>query len=151
MSPPMNPAKPANTLLIVDDDASIRDLVRIHLRACGCTVLQAHDGVEALDILARGGIDGVILDINMPRLDGLSVLRALGRARGRAAMPRVLMLTARHAMQDVRLALSLGASDYLTKPFSEQQLLARIERLLRPPPSSPPSAGDDPASLCLDV
>ncbi len=134
----MNASKP-DTLLIVDDDASIRDLVRIHLQAAGCTVLQAHDGVEALEILTRGGVDGMILDITMPRMDGLSLLRTLRRARG-AVLPRVLMLTARHAIQDVKEALSLGAKDYLTKPFSEQQLMARIERLMRPPlPAAPPA------------
>lgn len=121
---------PASHLLVADDDASIRDLLRIHLQAAGYRVLLAHDGVEALDVLAAGGVHGMILDVNMPRLNGFEVLEAL-RGAG-APTPRVLMLTARHAAQDVRRALSLGAQDYLSKPFTEQQLISRVRRLLRP-------------------
>jgi len=82
-------------------------------------------------------LNGPVLDINMPVLDGLSVLEAL--KAGGCLFP-VLVLTARHARDDVRRAVSLGAKDYLTKPFTEAQLLARVARLLRAPVPAPPSA-----------
>jgi two-component system OmpR family response regulator len=72
----------------------------------------------------------MILDINMPELDGFGVLEALGQDAG---LTPILVLTARHAAEDVRRAIGLGAKDYLAKPFSESQLLARVARLLRTP------------------
>jgi two-component system OmpR family response regulator len=92
----------------------------------------ASNGNEALSQILRLRPDAMILDINMPEMDGFAVLEAL-RARREMPRPATMVLTARHAEEDVRRALMLGAKDYLTKPFSEAQLLARVARLLRPP------------------
>lgn len=117
-------------LLVADDDPFIRDLVRTRLQQVGCAVLMARDGLEAIEVLRSKPVDGVILDVNMPKLDGFGVLAALRSAEPATRTP-VLMLTARHAAEDVQRALKLGAKDYLSKPFTEQQLLARVARLLR--------------------
>src|SRR5690606_8419308 len=98
----------------------------------GYEVHVARNGVEALQKAEELAPDGLILDINMPEVDGFGVLEAL-RGRSTRRLP-VLMLTARHAGDDVRRAVSLGAKDYLAKPFNRDQLLARVARLVRPPP-----------------
>lgn len=132
---------PAKTILVAEDDANVRELVRTRLQISGYDVQTARTGGEALARIRTTPVDALILDINMPELDGFGVLRAIRGTPSIQRMP-VLMLTARHAAQDVRLALTLGARDYLSKPFSEQQLVARVARLLRtpytPPASQPP-------------
>lgn len=92
--------------------------------------------------------DAMVLDINMSEMDGFGVLRTL-RAQNR--LVPTLVLTARHAAEDVRLAISLGAKDYLTKPFSEQQLLGRISRVLRPPAVQPAIAAQRAAAEIANV
>jgi DNA-binding response OmpR family regulator len=123
-------AKP--TILIVEDDASVRQLIRTRLGAAEYEVHVARNGVEALSAIRRFEPDAMILDINMPELDGFGVLEAM-RGNPPGARPATMILTARHAEDDVRRAMQLGAKDYLTKPFSEAQLLRRLTRLLRPP------------------
>ena len=103
--------------------------------------LAALEGRQALAQIADLRPDAMILDINMPELDGFGVLTALREQRD-AHRPPTMVLTARHAEEDVRKAVLLGAKDYLTKPFNETQLMARVARLLRrplrmPPPSAP--------------
>jgi len=117
-------------VLVAEDDNSVRDLIRTHLTLTGYEVGVARNGAEALNRAASFQPDAMVVDINMPELDGFGLLEAL-RANGR--LVPTLVLTARHASEDVRRAISLGAKDYLTKPFSEGQLLARVARLLRAP------------------
>ena len=131
-------------ILVAEDDAGVRDVVRTRLEMAGYETHTARTGVEALKRVLELKPQGLVLDINMPELDGFGVLTAL-RARPELKFPATLMLTARHAPDDVRRAVALGAKDYLTKPFNEKQLLARVARLLRPPiapalpaPQAPP-------------
>lgn len=116
-------------LLIVEDDGDIRDILRARLTAAGFDISAARHGKEAMRELDARTFEGMILDLNMPELDGFGVLRRV-RAKG-LLLPRTMVLTARHAAEDVRLAVSLGAKDYLTKPFTEAQLLSRVARLMR--------------------
>lgn len=132
-------------VLVADDDPFIRDLLRIRLQGMGCDVVLARDGEEVLLRLESGAVDGMILDINMPKVDGLGVLEEL-RRRGRG-LPPVLMLTARHAAEDILLALDLGAKDYLGKPFTERQLAVRLQRLLRPRPAPVPRCAESPPEV----
>lgn len=135
-------------IVVAEDDAGVRDLIRTRLAAAGFAVEVAHNGVEAVGRISRTRPDAVVLDINMPDLDGFGVLEAMRRRVFTRSIP-VLVLTARHAGEDVRRAIQLGAKDYLTKPFNEAQLMARVTRLLRRPPSTaaPPRKDDDDAVM----
>jgi DNA-binding response OmpR family regulator len=123
-------------ILVAEDDHSIRALIRTRLTSAGFDVHTVRNGAEALERILSVKPSAMVLDINMPVLDGFSVLEAL-KARG-CRFP-VMVLTARHAGEDVRRAVSLGAKDYLTKPFTEAQLQARVARLLRAATPAPPS------------
>ena len=114
-------------VLVVDDDAAIRDLVRSSLGTEGYRVEVAVNGTQAIERLIYYRPDAMVLDITMPELDGFGVLEAL-RVR-RMSVP-VLVMSARHAPDDVRKAISLGAKDYLAKPFNNGQLIARVARLI---------------------
>jgi DNA-binding response OmpR family regulator len=127
---------PVSTILVAEDDAPIRDLIRTQLEAAGYDVIVARTGSEAIARALNVPVQGVVLDINMPEVDGFGVLKVLQETPSLRRTP-VLMLTARHTASDVRQALALGARDYLTKPFSEQQLVARVARLLRKPFAPP--------------
>lgn len=118
-------------VLVAEDDADVRNLVRVQLDMAGYDTHIAHNGREAIERIARLQPATVILDINMPELDGFGVLKVLKREANTRGIP-VIVLTARHDLDDVKLAISLGAKDYLTKPFNEGQLLARVARALRP-------------------
>jgi DNA-binding response OmpR family regulator len=115
-------------ILVAEDQADIRDLIVLNLQQAGYAVLAVPDGQAALDSQLERASDLLVLDLMMPRLDGLEVVKAL-RARGRATP--ILMLTARSTELDRVLGLELGADDYLTKPFSMPELLARVKALLR--------------------
>ena len=115
-------------ILVAEDQADIRDLIVLNLRQAGYEVDAVPDGQAALDSQASAAHDLLVLDLMMPRLDGLDVCKAL-RARGRATP--ILMLTAKSTELDRVLGLELGADDYLTKPFSMAELLARVKALLR--------------------
>ena len=117
-------------ILVVDDDAAVRDAVRRALQLEGYEVELAGDGAEALGLLEGSGeqADAVVLDVLMPGLDGLEVCRRL-RAGGNAVP--VLMLTARDEVSDRVAGLDAGADDYLVKPFALEELLARLRALLR--------------------
>src|SRR5687768_17015222 len=115
-------------ILVVDDEPAVRDSLRRALTLEGYEVELAGDGQEALDRLAGNDIDAVVLDVSMPRLDGLEACRRL-RAQGNA-LP-VLMLTARDEVADRVAGLDAGAHDYVVKPFALEELLARLRALLR--------------------
>lgn len=127
---------PGNCILVVEDDAPIRQLIRARLRMAGYDVHTARNGNEAIKRILELSPDAMVLDINMPEIDGFGVLETM-RSRPDFPRPATMVLTARHAEEDVRQALSLGAKDYLTKPFNEVQLLSRVARLLRPPLKKP--------------
>jgi DNA-binding response OmpR family regulator len=115
-------------ILVAEDQADIRELIVLNLQGAGYAVTAVADGQAALDSQLEAASDLLILDLMMPRLDGLDVCKAL-RARGRATP--ILMLTAKSTELDRVLGLELGADDYLTKPFSMAELLARVKALLR--------------------
>ena len=125
-------------VLIADDDAGIRELLRDQLEAAGFETKVARDGHQALDRIWSFRPDAMVLDLSMPGLDGFGVLQSL---QDQAIRLPVLVLTARHDASDVRKAVSLGARDYLAKPFTEAQLKARIARLLRAPIPASPTRG----------
>ena len=114
-------------VLIADDEERIRDVVQYALEREGFTVTLAADGQEALDKLAQLDVDLVVLDVMMPRVDGLEVCR---RLRQKAPTP-VLFLSAKSEEIDRILGLELGGDDYLSKPFSPRELVARVKAILR--------------------
>jgi len=118
------------TVLVADDDTIFRELVTEVLTAGGYRVLAAKDGQEALELLAKEGADLAVLDLNMPRLDGLGLTRAI-RADARFSKMPVLMLTIREFIEDQVSGYEQGADDYLTKPFDNSMLLARVRVLER--------------------
>jgi DNA-binding response OmpR family regulator len=115
-------------LLLAEDQADIRDLIALNLRNAGYHVTAVADGLAALASQDETAFDVLVLDLMMPGMDGLEVCKAL-RARGRNTP--ILMLTAKSTELDRVLGLELGADDYLTKPFSMAELLARVKALLR--------------------
>ena len=118
----------APTILVAEDQADIRELLVMNLRNANYDVQAVADGVAALESQNEQSSDLLILDLMMPGMDGLEVCKAL-RARGRSTP--ILMLTAKSTELDRVLGLELGADDYLTKPFSLAELLARVKALLR--------------------
>lgn len=122
------PPSTAAHILVAEDQTDIRDLLVMNLRGAGYEVSAVGDGREALERFDARPSDLLILDLMMPRMDGLEVCKAL-RAQG-CATP-ILMLTAKTTELDRVLGLELGADDYLTKPFSLAELLARVKALLR--------------------
>jgi two-component system response regulator MprA len=123
-------------ILVVDDEPAVRDALDRALRLDGYEVALAADGRQALDALAERAPDAVVLDVMMPRLDGLEVCRRLRAAGDRTP---VLVLTARDALSDRVGGLDAGADDYLVKPFALEELRARLRALLRR------TGGGDPA------
>ena len=115
------------TILVVDDEPRIVQLVRDYLEHGGFTVLVASDGPSALRSARTGRPDLVVLDLGLPGIDGLDVARALRRE---GEVP-IIMLTARTEESDKLVGLELGADDYLTKPFSPKELVARVRAVLR--------------------
>lgn len=116
-------------ILVVDDDKKTVDLIRLYLEKDGYRVLVAYDGQQALELAHQKRPDLVVLDLMLPAVDGLDVCRTL-RVRGESKVP-IIMLTARTTEEDKLLGLDLGADDYVTKPFSPRELLARIRAVLR--------------------
>jgi DNA-binding response OmpR family regulator len=114
-------------VLLIDDDARLAELLRAYLEPQGVALVHAGGGQAGLAALAQGGFDAILLDVMMPGMDGLEVLR---RLRERHAVP-VIMLTARGDEADRVVGLELGADDYVAKPFSPRELLARLRAVLR--------------------
>jgi DNA-binding response OmpR family regulator len=115
------------TVLVVDDEATIRDVVVQYLRREGFATLEAGDGDAARELLEREWPNLVVLDLMLPGTDGLALCRWI---RGRSQLP-VIMLTARGEEADRIVGLELGADDYVTKPFSPRELVARVRSVLR--------------------
>ena len=118
-------------LLVVDDEAELADAVAKGLRREGYAVDVAYDGVDALDKASYNPYDLICLDVTMPGLDGREVCRRLRADAALHPQPRVLMLTARDALEDRIAGLDDGADDYLVKPFAFGELAARVRSLLR--------------------
>ena len=118
------------TVLVVEDEKAIRDLLRLHLDLARFEVQEAADGRRGLDLARARRFDVIILDVMLPGLDGVTVCRAL-RAEGASRDAPILMLTARDAESDKVVGLESGADDYVAKPFGIRELLARVEALLR--------------------
>jgi DNA-binding response OmpR family regulator len=117
----------SSTILLVDDEDSVQKLLAYPLEREGFRVLQARDGEEALDRFASERVDLVVLDVMLPKLDGLEVCK---RLRAESEVP-IIMLTARDDELDKVLGLELGADDYITKPFSIREFRSRVRALLR--------------------
>ena len=117
-------------ILVVDDEPMILDLLVTRLELAGYQIVTARDGHEALKCIADAQPHAMLLDVNMPRLDGFGVLRHL-KSTGRIMHLPVMVLTARYQASDVQEAIKLGARDFLAKPFTDNQLLVRVGRLLR--------------------
>src|SRR3954449_12246609 len=114
-------------ILVVDDEPKIAEICRDYLQRAGFTVAIAGNGADALTLARAKQPDLVVLDLGLPRLDGLDVTRAL---RKRSNVP-IIMLTARVEESDKLIGLELGADDYVTKPFSPQELVARVRAVFR--------------------
>ena len=125
-------------ILVVDDEPRIRDLIREHLQHSGYACAEAGDGAQALSILSQGGIDLVILDIMMPFMDGMTCLREM---RSRKINTPVIMLTARSEEYDKLAGLEGGADDYVVKPFSPRELVARVKAVLARTMPAPAETG----------
>jgi DNA-binding response OmpR family regulator len=117
-----------HSILVVEDNRDIAELIALHLRDDGFDVTLAHDGVSGVEQAEHGNFDLLVLDLMLPGLDGLSICKQL---RQRAHYLPILMLTAKSSEFDRVLGLELGADDYLTKPFSIRELVARVKALLR--------------------
>ncbi|WP_434310648.1 response regulator transcription factor [Hominifimenecus sp. rT4P-3] len=135
-------------LLYVEDEDSLRTLTRQRLEEAGYTIDCCADGAEALDFLAVTEYDAIILDIMLPKVDGLSVLRQIRREGNHTP---VLLLTAKGSVSDRVDGLDSGADDYLIKPFSFEELSARIRVMLRRAAGSPGSNLLTLADLTLDL
>ena len=117
----------SSTILLVDDEDSVQKLLTYPLERDGFRVVSARDGEEALARFAEEAVDLVVLDIMLPKLDGLEVCK---RLRAESSVP-IIMLTARDDEFDTVLGLELGADDYITKPFSIREFRSRVRALLR--------------------
>ncbi len=118
----------ARRILIIEDDEDIARLVELHLRDAGCEVSLANDGDAGLDLALSKPFDLIILDLMLPGVDGLEICR---RVRNALVYTPMLMLTSRSSELDRVLGLEMGADDYITKPFSIRELLARVKALFR--------------------
>ena len=127
----------AGHILIVDDDSHIREVISFALEKAGKKTRAAHNGAEALKVFNEIGADLIVLDINMPELDGLDVCREVRKI---SDVP-ILFLSSRDDEIDRILGLEIGGDDYVTKPFSPRELVARVNVILKRARSNPP--GDD--------
>ena len=141
--------KTKRTVLVVDDEKDITELISYNLTRHGYEVLNAFDGMEALEVAQRETPDLVLLDLMLPGLEGTEVARRL-KADGRTSGIPIIMLTAKAEETDVVVGLTLGADDYITKPFSPKILLARVNTVLRRNEPAPAGTnGSPPGSEAL--
>jgi DNA-binding response OmpR family regulator len=129
------------TIVVVEDDAHISDLVDMLLRAEGFRVIQVAEGVTGLAAIERERPRLVILDVGLPDIDGLELMRRMRALPGALARTPAIMLTARDGEIDRVLGLEIGADDYVTKPFSNRELVARVKAMLR---RAEPTPADKP-------
>ncbi len=115
-------------ILVVEDEHELARLVELHLRDAGFDVVPAHDGLRGLELASSGNFDCLVLDLMLPGLDGLDLCQQLRRQQVHTP---ILMLTARSSEGDRVLGLEVGADDYLTKPFSVRELVARVRAIFR--------------------
>ncbi len=137
---------PRGRALVVEDEPNIRELVSLHLGLEGLHVTGAADGEAALRLAGAEAFDVVVLDLMLPRIDGISVCRAIRREGPNADVP-ILMLTAKREESDKVVGLESGADDYLTKPFGVRELVARVRALLRRPRTQKATAGSVAAPI----
>lgn len=138
-------------VLIVEDDPIILDLITTRLDIAGYDTYFARDGFEGLARLHELRPSALVLDLNMPRLDGFGLLRKM---RLEGLNTPTMVLTARNQPDDVKQAITLGARDFLAKPFKDEQLLQRVGRLLRKAPGRPAKASppaEDPPVVHLPI
>ena len=130
-------APETQTILVVEDEVTLASALSYNLRKNGFTVVSAGDGLEGLRAAQQGRPDAIVLDLMLPKMDGIEVCR---RIRASSDVP-ILMLTAKSEEMDKVIGLELGADDYMTKPFSMRELLARVRALLRR--AAPRASGQD--------
>ena len=123
------PVRAVPLVLVADDDEDILTLVALRFRRSGLEVILARDGEEALELIQTRAPDAAVLDIAMPKLTGLEVVRRLRDSEATRSLP-IVLLTARAADKDVELGLEAGADEYITKPFSPQDLYACVQSVL---------------------
>ncbi len=140
----------ATTVLVVEDEAHIRELVCLHLQLEGYSCIPVGDGRQALQIAGEQRLDLIVLDLMIPGLDGLTVCRAIRREGQNRDVP-ILMLTARREEADKVLGLETGADDYLAKPFSVRELVARAHALLRRAQRASAAAAAEPTPERSDL
>lgn len=134
-------------ILVAEDDKKIRELLGLYLTKEGFQVTQAKNGEEALESFEKEEFDLLVLDVMMPRYDGWSVLKRVRKASG---IP-VLMLTAREEEEDKLFGFELGADDYVTKPFSVKEVVARVKALLKRGKEAPGEKALSYGELTLDI
>jgi two-component system alkaline phosphatase synthesis response regulator PhoP len=125
-------------ILVVDDELDIIKVVRAYLEQAGFQVITASDGQQALAVFRHERLDLIVLDLNLPKMNGLDVCRAIRRE---SSVP-IIMLTARVEESDRLIGLEIGADDYIVKPFSPREVVARVRTVLRrtAPPAAPPAS-----------
>ncbi|MCX7780284.1 MAG: response regulator transcription factor [Negativicutes bacterium] len=128
-------------VLLVDDEANIRELVKFNLEKAGFGVIEAMDGINAVKLARSEKPDLVVLDLMLPGMDGLEVCRTLKGEKQTSGIP-VIMLTAKNEEIDKVIGLELGADDYMTKPFSARELVARVKAVLRRSHREQPTANE---------
>jgi len=138
----------ASRILVVDDELEVRASLRLALELEDYEVLAAGDGLEALDALESTTVDAMLLDVAMPRMDGLELCR---RLRGEGNRVPILMLTARETVDDRVEGLEAGADDYLPKPFALRELLARLKAIMRRRADDEPAAELTFGDIVLDA
>jgi len=151
---PVRPDAARPRVLIVEDEAPIRELLRLHLDLAGYDVDEVGDGRAALELARGSAFSLVILDVMLPGLDGVTLCRAL-RAEGANRLTPILMLTARDTESDKVVGLESGADDYMTKPFGIRELLARVgaitRRVRRIDEAAAPAKGSHVTSAALEL
>jgi DNA-binding response OmpR family regulator len=145
--PPTTTTTNGLTVLVVDDEPIVREVVATYLRREGYRALEAADGLTARDLIERAQPDLVVLDVMLPGIDGLELCRWI---RARSEVP-VIMLTARGEEADRIVGLDLGADDYVTKPFSPRELVARVRTVLRRAPGAAPERRIEAGPLRIDA
>ncbi len=132
------------TVLVVEDEADIAELVKYHLEKEGLAIRTVGDGKHALELIVRDHPDLIILDLMLPGMDGLELCRRLRSSSATQGIP-IIMLTAKAEEVDRIVGLELGADDYVSKPFSTRELVARVKAVLRRA-TAPPATGESPVT-----